>query len=48
MSWTDARVRLATIVAAAVLVADQATKAIVAAWMIPGKPDRRICFPSSP
>jgi signal peptidase II len=38
MSWTDARVRLATIVAAAVLVADQATKAIVAAWMIPGKP----------
>ena len=35
MSWTDARVRLATIVAAAVLVADQATKAIVQANMTP-------------
>jgi len=36
MSWMDARVRLAAIVAAAVLVADQATKAIVQAWMTPG------------
>jgi signal peptidase II len=36
MSWMDARVRLAAIVAAAVLVADQATKAIVQAAMTPG------------
>ena len=36
MSWIDARLRLAAIVAAAVLVADQATKAIVAAEMKPG------------
>ena len=38
MSWTDGRVRLAAIVAAVVLVADQATKAIVEAWMDPGQP----------
>ena len=35
MSWMDARVRLAAIVAAVVLVADQATKAIVQATMTP-------------
>jgi len=45
MSWTDARVRLATIVAAAVLVADQATKAIIAALMIPGKPGSKDLLP---
>jgi len=45
MSWMDARVRLAAIVAAAVLVADQVTKAIVQVEMTPGKAGSKELLP---